>query len=153
MHAHKISVLSNIQFKLSSLFTFSILTTIIAQESFFSLQWAFIRRGVGVITQAILFCSMPCSKALSPLFPLCYPAPSGRPPPQQTAISRLSVVSLIRIDRLEGAQAMQLCAPRNKRLMFSLPRSHLQLLMSELATPASSISHTDTFRHACKQAK
>lgn len=35
MHAHKISVLSNIQFKLSLLFTFSVLTTIITQEIFF----------------------------------------------------------------------------------------------------------------------
>lgn len=35
MHAHRISVLSNIQFKLSLLFTFSVWTTGISQESFF----------------------------------------------------------------------------------------------------------------------
>lgn len=96
MHAHRISVLSNIQFKLSLLFTFSVLTTIITQEIFFSpLQRVFTWCGAGVITRAILVSCMLCSKASSPLFPLSHPEPSGRSPRQQTAILCLAIVSLI----------------------------------------------------------
>lgn len=108
------------------------------------------QRSAGVITQAILVSCMLCS-----IVPFVPPAPSGRSPRQQTAIFRLSIVSLIQMGSAGGSQSQRRVAavqcPRVWKVPAPLPWSHRGFLCGKW--PASSLSHTGISSRACNQAK
>lgn len=102
MHAHRVSVLSNIQFKLSLLFIFSSLTTIITQGEFF-----FPCREHSC---DVVLVSLP-EQFLSPV--CCVPKPylhrflCPTQRRQQTVILCLSIVSLIPVGSIGRSQSLK----------------------------------------------
>ena len=139
MHAHRISVLSNIQFKLSLIYILRLNNWYFTGE-FFSLQRAFMHRSAGVITQVIPVSCMLCSKALSLLFPLSLQRWVGV---LHTADSDFpSLNSLIQMGSIGGSHSRRTTAavlcPRVWKVPAPRPCSHCSFRCGKW--PASSLS-------------